>query len=1551
MRRRYNKKEAEAEAKERASELAKVAKIKAERERREQIDSEMKRLQVPRLMAIKGVRRLRPVVMQLDAASLSQRDHFLLETEDHLYHYKGEFAPFTSQRTRAVERAQEALQKERMVKLTLVSVKPDDVKEKAFWTALNGNKNSVGPGVGDNMWELKYNQVLKLYRYDAEVGLLPEGEVSCNLLEKKSIFVLAAPGELYVWYGKETGLLRRNQAKAQAVQVYNAKGDGETTNKWVQIREIRQGAEDYLFRQKFPDWIETSDQGVPLDPQMLLEIFSRKMLDFNPAKVTQIEDVNGQLDIWVAKDHGKVPISKVSYGEFFNGNSYIVLYQSGQGRVIYFWRGCKSHVSWEHAAESIKAVQKIALSSVDLLWRKKTTIPVVRVGEGDEPPHLLALFNGAFILRNGKFDSFDRQVVLMYHVRGTDAYSCRVAECPLSRMALRSSDAFLAYSPKVMFVWRGKDCNEFAYRVARALSERYIAIDIAKLVEGSETQEFWDFLGGKVEFKEMEKKRVNKRKCVKCANSNPVDLRFCRKCGAPMGEKKSPTTSGADSELSKSSGTDGGTEPDAAKSANPPTVVAPSTKQPVEDLASLVDRNSTRQLLPTVSSKSARRKSSRHANVKHCPKCAKKNPKDNRFCRGCGNELTDVKTETDDASQSESESGKATVSSLKRRSRRRSRSRSKSEKSSSSNPSTSQDESDKLKCSTCSKTNKAGMLFCKFCGNALSAPETPNSVRLKPISARRPSAPPSLLEAKQPSLSDSRSLLKAVVPIKREESAEERRLKYQGSLNDSRANLRQASPRKVPEPAPKKPVRICEFCQEENNVTSKVCISCSAPFEKKPKTPKPVRKPVVVEEPPKEPEKPTGVSMRKCPECAVLNELEFKFCLECGENLQEVPSIEVAPELAAVASETIVAVEEKAEGTIAPISIVPIPIAATSQVPAIIASSPMSQLNESTVIDEIQCKVCQTWNEHGCRFCADCGEALVTEQQQQTQSFEALPKPEKTETSASAVKCAKCRRPNAANLKFCRKCGWELAKSRRAAPSSGTSDLDSPAVSQKPKSPVGRKESLKVVPTEPAEAAEPSKDCRKCGRPNPVENVFCRKCGTRYSELGGAAVKSRNPAEEIAKLRMTNSSQMGATAVSPIKKMAARGIRCADPDCAKPNKPGDAHCRKCGKALPKPPADSGKGKDAAGASSTTPAAGAKIGGGGSVDDLKREQGVERLKSSQFLQKQNKSVLQDQVDGWLKKREELGSSSSAVREVGKLSMVQAKMKAMEEKAAAEKAKAEEDKRKAEEEAAALEARQWVQPKLFIIRDNAIHPKRCVLQVHLKDPESQVLLDDNNVVWVWSGSKTNAAQMAFTKDLAKFYTDVVLKESQRKAVIKEAKERAEPKEFVNLFQGWEYPVVASRQMHHSLLESSSNASMRVLPVSQIVSPGRASLGQSLPLAMVNLPPPDVLFKAGNGPKSGGGGGLLSARDNDARPNLARGSQSSLGATKEVLGMYSAFFPLASLQQPESLPPTLDQAHLELYLTDAEFFDTFTMTKDKFNSLPAWKKTGLKKNVGIF
>lgn len=503
-----------------------------------------------------------------------------------------------------------------------------------------------------------------------------------------------------------------------------------------------------------------------------------------------------------------------------------------------------------------------------------------------------------------------------------------------------------------------------------------------------------------------------------------------------------------------------------------------------------------------------------------------------------------------------------------------------------------------------------------------------------------------------------------------------------------------------------------------------------------------------------------------------------------------------------------------------------------------------------------------------------------------------------------------------------------------------------------------------------------------------------------------ADLKSRNPADEIAKLRRANSSYNVLPTIKPLAKQD-RGVRCSDPACDKPNKPGDEKCRVCGKVLPSEPksTESSPAKAAANAPGKVeiPASLAQQPAAalGSSQQLKKEPSLlasrarltqlDRVDSSAFLKKKDKVALEDQVGDWLKRRDEAegdkgaaasaaGSSSSDLKKLntssnklntsmnklgsssnlnigspGKLSIVQAKMKAMEEKAAAEKAKAEEEKRKKEEEAAALEARKWTKPKLFIVHEGNIIAKRSVLQVHLKNPQTQVLIDANDVVWLWCGPKTNPDQEKFARDLCKFYCDVVLKDSNRKAVVQEAKNNME--EFVKLFQGWEYEDDApKRQMHFSVaLPVIAHA-----PPAPAVAPveGGADGGGAPPT------PEELVGKSGDLPKVEGDAASVDAAAAVSVapipipiPSTSASSipsvppRSVLGSTQEVLGMYMCYFPLERLQDPQSLPPTLNMSSLETYLTDEDFVKTFKMKKEEFANLPAWKKVSLKKKALLF
>ena len=507
-----------------------------------------------------------------------------------------------------------------------------------------------------------------------------------------------------------------------------------------------------------------------------------------------------------------------------------------------------------------------------------------------------------------------------------------------------------------------------------------------------------------------------------------------------------------------------------------------------------------------------------------------------------------------------------------------------------------------------------------------------------------------------------------------------------------------------------------------------------------------------------------------------------------------------------------------------------------------------------------------------------------------------------------------------------------------------------------------------------------------------------------------ADLKSRNPADEIAKLRRANSSYNVLPTVKQMTKQD-RGVRCSDPACDKPNKPGDEKCRVCGKALPTEPkstenspakASNSSGKveiPAAIAKAAEPLvgpAGQQLKKDGSLQVSKSRFQMDRVDSSAFLKKKDKVALEDQVGDWLKRRDEaeggsagvgdaakkleaaklntssnklntsmnrLGSSSNLnIGSPGKLSIVQAKMKAMEEKAAAEKAKAEEEKRKKEEEAAALEARKWVKPKLFIVHEGNIIAKRSVLQVHLKNPLTQVLIDAKDIVWLWCGPKTNPDQEKFARDLAKFYCDVVLKDSNRKAVVQEAKNNMD--EFVKLFQGWEYEDDApKRQMHFSV----------ALPkvVQHVQLPGEIpvagdSVATATAAAAVASQPTDSASATAAAPVDGATVADPAAATSDGQlgeiPNSmvapAPASAPSVtippvvaATTQEVLGMYMCYFPLERLQDPQSLPPTLNMSSLETYLTDEDFLKTFKMKKDEFAALPAWRKVSMKKKALLF
>ena len=269
--------------------------------------------------------------------------------------------------------------------------------------------------------------------------MLPEPGFQSTDLDSSSSIVFVAPGEFYIWFGKNVGLNQRKSTELKALEDI-----GWECDKWVRLQVIAEGAEPFLFQEKFQSW------ELHLDVQNSTPITARKkvseaqimrMLEFDPDLVAVVDDVYGTSEVWLIQDYTKIIVSKENFGTFYNGSSYIILYRGVRNVVLYFWQGAHSTTLWSHARESILEVQNRAAENL-----KTGKVPIIRLIEGDEPPHFLGMFQGRMLVRIGMADDFDQvRYLTMFHTRGFNLFNTRTVECSPTPSLLDSGNTLILY--------------------------------------------------------------------------------------------------------------------------------------------------------------------------------------------------------------------------------------------------------------------------------------------------------------------------------------------------------------------------------------------------------------------------------------------------------------------------------------------------------------------------------------------------------------------------------------------------------------------------------------------------------------------------------------------------------------------------------------------------------------------------------------------------------------------------------------------------------------------------------------------------------------------------------------------------------------------------------------------------------------------------------------------------------------------------------------------------------------------------------------------------
>jgi hypothetical protein len=236
------------------------------------------------------------------------------------------------------------------------------------------------------------------------------------------------------------------------------------------VRRVVENAETAVFKSKFKVWPQPlvvkaqSNNKVAKVEQKAVDVKGLHTQK-RPQDDATVDDGSGKIEIWRIEDFKMVAIDKDSYGQFFGGDSYIVFYTYQVNKkdnwIIYMWQGTQSSTD-ERGACALHAKE---------LDDKHGGAPVqVRVVQGKEPNHFLALFKGKMVVHNGGVDSgfknvkdkasHDANSNTLYHVRGTSALNTRASEVKAHASSLNSGDVFLARTKATLYVWQGAGAND-----------------------------------------------------------------------------------------------------------------------------------------------------------------------------------------------------------------------------------------------------------------------------------------------------------------------------------------------------------------------------------------------------------------------------------------------------------------------------------------------------------------------------------------------------------------------------------------------------------------------------------------------------------------------------------------------------------------------------------------------------------------------------------------------------------------------------------------------------------------------------------------------------------------------------------------------------------------------------------------------------------------------------------------------------------------------------------------------------------------------------------
>jgi hypothetical protein len=358
---------------------------------------------------------------------------------------------------------------------------------------------------------------IKLYRCsDAEGKLIltevKDGPLVQEDLQSEDSFLIDNGNYgIWVWIGKRASEGERREAMRNAQGFIKAKNLKAGTP----VTRVIDGGEPSEFKTLFQQWKDkdqttsvgrktsSTGQGRGVAARTVQTRFDAQTLHDNPkvaANTGMVDDGSGIKEVFRVEMFDLISVPEDQHGIFFSGDCYVILYAYSDGKrdhyIIYYWLGAKSGQDEQGAA---------ALRTVELDDRLGGRPVQIRVVQGQEPPHFLAMFGGKMtIFSGGRASAFDGENgadvgipdVYLLQVRGTSRLTTKAIQEDLRAASLNTNDCFVLIGPGTATVWFGKGSTGDEREMAKIIALSKTG-DPEVIFEGQEPASFWKSLGGR----------------------------------------------------------------------------------------------------------------------------------------------------------------------------------------------------------------------------------------------------------------------------------------------------------------------------------------------------------------------------------------------------------------------------------------------------------------------------------------------------------------------------------------------------------------------------------------------------------------------------------------------------------------------------------------------------------------------------------------------------------------------------------------------------------------------------------------------------------------------------------------------------------------------------------------------------------------------------------------------------------------------------------------------------------------------------------------------